>query len=108
MHRRTFLLASAAPLAAGVISPRIARAAEASMPQLGELIGSGVADAERGVIAARLRRDSFTISGEPRRKGQLIIVVATQQGMPWRLVIDSRSGEIIGRRALAETAGLPR
>jgi hypothetical protein len=107
MRRRSFLIA--APFAAlAAASHHHARAAEAAVPQLGEFVGSGLTDAERMRMAGRLQREGFALAGDIRRKGQLIVAVALQQGVPWRLVIDGQSGEIIGRRPLAEQVALPR
>jgi hypothetical protein len=107
MLRRT-LLASIALIAASHVFARAARAAEAASPQIADVIGAGLTEAERDRIAGRLLREGLVLVGGIRRKGTLIVAVADQQGVPWRLVIDSQSGDIIGRRALAETASLPR
>jgi uncharacterized iron-regulated membrane protein len=47
---------------------------------------------------ARLQRAGFQTIGEARRKGGLIIVEASRGGHAWRLVVDSRTGEIVGQR----------
>jgi hypothetical protein len=107
MLRRT-LLATAALVAANAACTRDSRAAEAATPLVGDVVGAGLTDAERGRIVARLRQEGLALTGDIRRKGPLIVAVAVQQGVPWRLVIDPQNGEIIGRRALAETASLPR
>jgi hypothetical protein len=106
MHRR-LLIVIALIFAASYLYANAAHAVEAATPQAGELI-SGLADQERGRVADRLRRENFNLVGEARRKGELIVAIAVQQGVPWRLVIDARTGEIIGRRPLAESVALPR
>ncbi len=106
MHRR-LLIVAALIFAAAYLYASAAPAAEAATPQAGELIG-GLADRERGRVADRLRRESFALVGEARRKGEIIVATAVQNGVPWRLVIDARTGEIIGRRPLAESVALPR
>jgi hypothetical protein len=85
----------------------LARASEVPALQLGEALAH-LGQADRVRVEQALRRESFTLFGDVRRKGQIIIVLAVQQGAPWRLVIDGQSGEIIGRRPLAETVALPR
>lgn len=70
--------------------------------------GAGLTDAERIAIGQRLRRENFTLAGDIRRKGTLILAIAVQHGIPWRLVIDSQTGEIIGRRPIGETVSWPR
>jgi hypothetical protein len=95
MHRRRFIFA--ASLAAVIAHPPAAIATDGAFTS-----------AERARIAARLERENFTLTGELRRKGQLVILVAVQQDVTWRLVLDGRSGDIIGRRPLAETISLAR
>jgi hypothetical protein len=107
MLRRRFMIA-AAFAAAGLALHRRASAAEAATPPAGDLAGTGLSEAERLAIGRRLGREKFTLTGDIRRKGPMIVALAVQQGAPWRLVIDSRSGEIVGRRPLAEMAAWPR
>jgi hypothetical protein len=102
------LLATAVLAAVGIAPNGSVRAAEAASPLVGDLIGSGLTEAEGTRIAARLKQEGMVVAGDLRRKGDLIVAVAVQQGVPWRLVIHGRSGEIIGRRALVEAVALPR
>jgi hypothetical protein len=106
MHLRT-LIAVLAIIAAFWGFNTAVQAADRPAIQAGEAIASFDQN-ERVRIEQALRRESFTIVGESRRKGQLIIVTAVQQGVPWRLVIEGGTGEIIGRRPLAEPAVFPR
>jgi hypothetical protein len=105
MRRRHFLLA--APFAAASVAlHRPARAAEAATPQAGD--AGGLTEAERLIVGQRMRRENFTLAGDIRRKGSLIVAVALQNGASWRVVVDSRTGEIVGRRLLTETIAWPR
>jgi hypothetical protein len=106
MHRR-LLVIIALIFAASWLYANAAHAAEAATPQVGELI-VGLGEQERARVADRLRRENFSLVGDARRKGELFVATAVQQGVPWRLVIDARTGEIIGRRPLAESVALPR
>ena len=77
---------------------------------LGPLICGGVAsacvslaganDTMRGRAETRLERAGFELVGEPRRKGDFLIVTATRESVSWRLVVDGRSGEIVGQKPL--------
>jgi hypothetical protein len=106
MHSRVVITVLAILAAVWAFST-VAHAAERPAIQAGEAIAN-LEQAERTRVEQALRRESFTLVGEVRRKGQLVIVTAVQQGVPWRLVIEGGSGEIIGRRPLAETAAFPR
>jgi hypothetical protein len=59
---------------------------------------------DRIKIAQWLARDGFTLSGDIRRRGQLLTVTAQRKGEPWLLAMDAATGEIIGRRPLAQSA----
>lgn len=67
------------------------------------LSGVAVANANetaRGRAELRLERAGFELVGEPRRKGDFLIVTATRESIAWRLVVDGRSGEIVGQKPL--------
>ncbi len=49
---------------------------------------------------ARLERAGFELVGAPRRKGDFLIVTATRESISWRIVVDQRSGEIVGQRPI--------
>jgi hypothetical protein len=102
-----FAVAAIVILAGASGLTRDACAAEPPALQVGEVL-STLGEAERARVAQALRRESFTAPGEMRRKGQIIVVTALQQGFPWRLVVDSVTGEIIGRRPLVERVAFPR
>ncbi|MGL4241013.1 MAG: hypothetical protein ACRCTI_07865 [Beijerinckiaceae bacterium] len=107
MLRRQFILA--APIAAASFAmPSAALAAEAAAPLAGDGVSASLTESDRAAIEQRLRSQNYVLTGDIRRKGALIVALGVQQGVPWRLVIDGRSGEIIGRRPLAETASWPR
>jgi hypothetical protein len=61
-------------------------------------------ESDRIRIVQWLARDGFTLSGDIRRRGQLVTVAAERKGAPWLLVLDAATGEIIGRRPLAQSA----
>jgi hypothetical protein len=61
---------------------------------------TGATDPARQRLDTRLRREGYTLVGELRRKGDFIIVTANRGSAPWRLVVDHRSGEIIGRKPI--------
>lgn len=104
---RRALLAVIAILAVSYVLNHAARATEAAVPRAVE--GSfAMAEADRARVLSALRRENMALVGDVRRKGQLMIATGVQHGAPWRLVIDAASGEIIGRRPLAEPAALPR
>ncbi len=68
---------------------------------------AGVApDTDVARLQRNLQRDGFVLSDDARRKGQMVIVTGVQRSVhhnvPWRLVIDVQSGEIVGRRPLVE------
>ena len=48
----------------------------------------------------RLERAGFELVGAPRRKGDFLIVTATRESVSWRIVVDHRSGEIVGQRPI--------
>jgi hypothetical protein len=94
----------AASLGGGLVQ---ARATEVPALQAGETLAS-LGQPDRARVEQALRRESLAPVGDVRRKGQVIVIVAVQHGIPWRIVIDGPSGEIIGRRPLPETVALPR
>jgi len=58
------------------------------------------AETARSRVEARLEHDGFELVGESRRKGDVLIVTATRESISWLLVVDRRSGEIVGQRPL--------
>jgi hypothetical protein len=108
MIRRLALAAALSVVVIAHLSGDQAFASEATAAPAPPSLDVPLNEAERMVIGQRLRRENFTIAGDVRRKGGLIVAVALQQGVPWRLVIEAQTGEIIGRRPLAETANWPR
>jgi hypothetical protein len=54
-------------------------------------------------IGERLARDGYELVGIPTRKGDLVVLSATRTGTVWRLVIDPRTGGIIGLRPLGSS-----
>ncbi len=52
-------------------------------------------------LEMRLVREGFTAVGEWRRKGDFVVVTASKASIPWRLVLDGRTGEIIGQKPLS-------
>jgi hypothetical protein len=103
--RFTFAALALLVLAGQLASP--VRAAELPPVQSSEAL-AGLDQTGRVRVERALRRENFTLLGETRRKGQILIVTAAQQGISWRLVVDAATGEVIGRRPLAESATLPR
>ncbi len=61
---------------------------------------SGLSETRRGRAEARLERAGFELVGAPRRKGDFLIVTATRESISWRIVVDQRSGEIVGQRPI--------
>lgn len=106
MSARFTLAALALLVLAGQLAPPV-RAAELPPVQSGEAL-AGLDQTGRLRVEQALRRENFTLLGETRRKGQILIVTAAQQGISWRLVVDAATGEVIGRRPLAESATFPR
>ncbi len=99
------VIAALAIIAISIAILRPAPASEAvAMPRAGQVIADGLTERQQRAIAARLEQESLTLVGEARRKGQLVVVTGVRQGVPWRLVIDTQTGEIVGRRPLAETS----
>jgi hypothetical protein len=49
-------------------------------------------------VTERLARDGYEMVGAPVRKGELVVLSASRTGTVWRLVIDPRTGGIIGQR----------
>jgi hypothetical protein len=90
MLRRSFLVL----LSGTALLPRQARAAEAAP------LAAGFGDLGRSRLESQLSREGFALTGEARRKGDFIIVTASKSNAPWRLVLDGRTGEIIGQRPL--------
>ncbi len=52
-------------------------------------------------LETRLVREGFTAVGDWRRKGDFVVVTASKASIPWRLVLDGRTGEIIGQKPLS-------
>ncbi len=61
----------------------------------------------RGRAEIRLERAGFELVGEPRRKGDFLIVTATRESVSWRIVVDRRSGEIVGQRPIGYAPPAP-
>ena len=84
-----------------VVSPQfvtVGRAAEAAT--IGNMSVDSVSHAriERTRLAARLASSGFVLVGDPRRKGQFVVLNAMKQGNDWRLVVDGITGDIIGKK----------
>jgi hypothetical protein len=73
--------------------------------QRGEAAEAATPLNDREQVARRLAKDGYALIGEPRRKGQFMVAVAVRGGAPWRLVIDTASAEIVGRKAVVELIG---
>jgi hypothetical protein len=52
-------------------------------------------------LETRLVREGFVSIGDWRRKGDFVVVTASKSSVPWRLVLDGRTGEIIGQKPLS-------
>ena len=75
-----------------------------SLLLLGLLSGpASAAEAARGKIESRLQRAGFELVGEARRKGEFLVMHAARDGITWLLVVDGRTGQIVGEKPL----GLP-
>ncbi len=61
---------------------------------------TGADEAGRGRAEARLERAGFELVGEPRRKGDFLVIIATRESVSWRIVVDQRSGEIVGQKPI--------
>lgn len=61
----------------------------------------------RRAVQAELHRAGYEVVGEARRKGELLIVTATRERVSWLLVVDGRTGAIIGQRPLEGAPFLP-
>lgn len=61
---------------------------------------AGANEAARGRAEARLERAGFELVGEPRRKGDFLVITATRESLSWRIVVDQRSGEIVGQKPI--------
>lgn len=85
-------------IAAGPQLVSAGRAAEAAT--IGTMSVDSVSRAriERTRLAARLASSGFVLVGEPRRKGQFVVLNAMKQGNDWRLVVDGVTGDIIGKK----------
>jgi hypothetical protein len=92
MHRRLFL-AALAGIALFSLPPR-STAAEAAP------LSAGFVDVVRTQVDQRLQKEGYVQFGEVRRKGNFLIVTASKGPTPWRLVVDARTGEIVGQRPL--------
>ncbi len=91
MLRRSFLLL----LSSTALMPGAARAAEA-MP-----LSAGYTQSIPSRVETRLLREGFVLVGDYRRKGDFVVLTASKASVPWRLVLDGRTGEIIGQKPLA-------
>jgi hypothetical protein len=96
------LFVVAAILAGLAFMARQLRAAEAAPLAVTFPLASVAPDADQQRLQRALRRDGFVLVDDARRKGQMIIVTGMQRSVPWRLVIDVQSGEIVGRRPLVD------
>jgi hypothetical protein len=94
MHRRHLLL-----LPAALLLPGNALAAEAAP------LTASIGDMARVRLEARLQAQGYTMTGETRRKGEFLIVTANRSNAPWRLVVDGRTGEIVGQRLISGASG---
>ncbi len=105
MHRRPFLTTV---LSALMLLPLVKSVQGAEAAGLGpDLFRNGILDEPvRDRITLKLTQQGFVINGEPRRKGQFVVVLATRASVPWRLVIDGTTAEIIGRRPLGQLISL--
>ena len=97
------LLVVAAILAGLAFVANRPRAAEASSRAINFQLVSVAPDADQVRLQRNLQRDGFVLADDARRKGQMVIVTGVQRNVPWRLVIDVQSGEIVGRRPLGDT-----
>jgi hypothetical protein len=79
------------------------RAAEAAPLAITFPLANVAPDADQARLQRNLQRDGFVLADDARRKGQMIIVTGMQRSVPWRLVIDVQSGEIVGRRPLVDS-----
>jgi hypothetical protein len=61
---------------------------------------ASAAETSRRAMRAELHRAGYDVVGEARRRGELLIVTATRENISWRLVVDARTGAIIGQRPL--------
>jgi hypothetical protein len=92
MLRRSFLLL----LSGTAMLPKAALAAEAAP------LSAGYTQTIPSRLETRLTRDGYVLIGEPRRKGDFVILTASRASVPWRLVVDGRTGEIIGQKPLTQ------
>jgi hypothetical protein len=91
MLRHSFLY-----LLSGIaLMPGAAIAAEASP------LSAGYTQSITARLETRLTREGYILIGEPRRKGDFVILTASRASVPWRLVVDGRTGEIIGQKPLS-------
>jgi hypothetical protein len=91
MLRRSFLLL----LSGTALMPKAVLAAEAAP------LSAGYTQSIPSRLESRLTREGFVVIGEPRRKGDFVILTASRASVPWRLVVDGRTGEIIGQKPLS-------
>jgi hypothetical protein len=105
MRRRSFLTSVLSALMLLPLAKSVWAAEAAGISTA--LFKSGIMDeAVRDRMVVKLAQQGFALTGEPRRKGQFVILLATRSGVPWRLVIDGTTGEIIGRRPLGQLISL--
>jgi hypothetical protein len=105
MRRRTFLTSVLSTLMLLPLARSVC-AAEAAGVSVFLFKGGIVDEAVRDRMTRKLAQQGFALTGEPRRKGQFIILQAMRSGVPWRLVIDGTTGEVIGRRPLGQLISL--
>ncbi|MFM9973032.1 MAG: hypothetical protein ACKVON_00480 [Beijerinckiaceae bacterium] len=110
MFRRTLLITAIGllPALAGLActGPFVtdARASEAIAAPKPLQLTAETFESDRSTITQWVAREGFTLTGNIRRRGQLVTVSAERRGAPWRLVLDASTGEIIGRKPLAQVA----
>jgi hypothetical protein len=104
MLRRSFLVAGIGLLPVfGKAEKSRANEAHAATSRASTLEVTG---SVRSRLEDILTKSGYRLSGEFRQKGQLISTVADRDGVSWKLVLDGRSGEIIGRRLIATSVTL--
>jgi hypothetical protein len=89
----------AASLAATAFVALIAQAsAPADAAEAAASVGNG---GNTNAFERALRTIGFEPAGEPRRRGDHLVVEGRRSGGLWRIVIDVRTGEIVGLRLIA-------
>lgn len=104
MLRRSLLIAGIGFLPVfGKAGKSRATEAQAAIPETSMLEVTGTV---RARLEDVLAKSGYRLTGDLRRKGQLISTVAERDGATWKLVLDGKSGEIIGRRLVATAVNL--